>query len=1032
MRIDGEPSASAVTVLLIGESALDADRMKGALDDAGGRFDVHWVETLEDARTAMVEARYDCLVVELELSASEGLDVIDALRAHAVDSAIVVLSTRKGSEFGSRSTERGAEEYLLKAEISTPQVQRSVDLAVQRKRSENLARHIAARSTTVLAALVEGVIVLDARAHVASLNPAAEVLLGVTSSELVGRHIAAAPWSILNRDGTEMSDSERPSYLTIKSGQPLSGVISGFRRGDGELIWIEVNTSPLLGADGRVDGVVVSMQNVTARLAAEEGIHFQTVLLAAIGQAVVVTDPEGRVVFWNPAAERMHGWLAADALGEYASALVPPASVEQAQEIADTIAAGNTWTGDFIALRQDGTQFPAIVTDTPVFDDDGQLVAIIAISTDISERKEVEKAAQALAAIVETTGDAIFTTSVAGIILTWNRGAEQLYGYNAGDAIGCHVSLLNPHEVGNEVESILAAVLAGETVRGLETVRHRRDGTGIDVSLTVSPIFGDDGTVLAASVIAHDISDRCRLEGELVRQAMEDTLTGLPNRTLLADRLAQAVASSTRRGTPLAVLFVDVDHFKNVNDENGHLVGDQLLIHIARRLQDLMRPADTVARFGGDEFVIVCEDTDQALAQQIASSVAAALVEPIEIGGQQFHVTASVGIAVAPPLGADGDLLLRNADAAMYDAKAHGRAKWRVFDRAMSEQSSQRLELTNELRKALNDGGLSVHYQPLIEIATGRVVGIEALARWAHPTRGWVPPAVFVPLSEDGGFVSILDHWVLEQACQDASNLRSRALLPPDAGVMVNISARGIADPDLVDIVTQAAARARLPLDLLELEVTERGLMSEAPMAYDVLATLRSLGVGIALDDFGTGHSSLTNIRELPVTTIKIDRSFIKNIAKRPDDLAIAASVVDLARAIGLRSVAEGVENSAQLALLVRLGCIAGQGFLWSGALPAGKLGSLLSHAPSGFLAVAVNDNEPTIERPAVGVTNEHGLHRLIELHRIGGSPTTIAAALNADGYRTPRGLRWHTSTIARVIQDLAYRATNPDPKVPL
>jgi diguanylate cyclase (GGDEF)-like protein/PAS domain S-box-containing protein len=643
---------------------------------------------------------------------------------------------------------------------------------------------------------------------------------------------------------------------------------------------------------------------------------------------------------------------------------------------------------------------------------------VIGISTDITDRKNAEETARALAAIVETTGDAIFTKSVDGVILTWNKGAEQLYGYSADDAIGCHVSLLNPHETATEIESILAAVVAGETVRGLETVRHRRDGSRVEVSLTVSPIFAEDGSVLAASVIAHDISDRCRLERELIRRAMEDELTGLPNRTLLADRLAQAVAASGRRGSPMAVLFIDLDHFKNVNDENGHLAGDELLAQVAQRMQAVMRPADTVARFGGDEFVIVCEDADEPLAKQVAGRITEALGAPIEIAGQQHYVTASIGIAVSPPLPADAGVLLRNADAAMYDAKAHGRATSRVFDTALSEQASLRLELTNELRKALSAEDLEVHYQPILELATGRVVGLEALARWHHATRGWVPPAVFVPMAEGGGFVSTLDHWVLARACRDATALRARGLLPTDARLSVNISAQGIADHGLVEIVRTTAAQARLPLYALELDVTETGLMTDPPMAHDVLTSLRELGVGVALDDFGTGYSSLTNIRQLPVTTIKIDRSFIKSVAVRPDDLAIAASVVDLARAIGLRTIAEGVEKPEQLALLQRIGCQSGQGFFWSSALPLEEIAAVLKQEPAGFLI----GGSDALSSPAVGVgggvTNEHGLHRLVALHRDGGSPTTIAAALNADGYHTPRGLRWHTSSVSRVLRD--------------
>jgi diguanylate cyclase (GGDEF)-like protein/PAS domain S-box-containing protein len=702
--------------------------------------------------------------------------------------------------------------------------------------------------------------------------------------------------------------------------------------------------------------------------------------------------------------------------------LVPVESGPQACEIVAAMNAGQTWSGDFVLQRRDGSRFPALVTNTPVLNDRQELVAIIGVSTDITERKRGEESARSLSAIVESTADAIFTQTIDGTILTWNRGAEELYGYVADEVIGRSVGVLDSADAGDELESILCAVSGGETVRALETVRRRRDGTLVDVSLTLSPVFDEDGAVVAASVIGRDITDRRRLEAELTRQAMYDGLTGLPNRTLLDDRLAQALAGGARRADTVAVFFVDLDQFKTVNDTNGHGIGDALLVEVAQRLLTVIRSADTVARFGGDEFVIVCTDTDADQAQEVADRIATALAEPMEIAGQRFYVTASIGIALTPPLEADADALLRYADAAMYDAKARGRSRARVFDASLATQSAQRLELTNDLREALADDALELHYQPVIELATGRLIGVEALTRWAHPVRGWVPPALFVPAAEDSGLIWALDKWVIGRACRDAAALRMAGVLPWFARVAVNVSARNVAHPELVKVVRGSAQLAGLPLDALELELTETGLMTDAPAAREIMAALRDLGVGIALDDFGTGYSSLTYVRQLPVTTIKIDRSFIQHISERAEDLAIAASVVDLARAIGLRVVAEGVETHEQLALLTKLGCGNGQGYLWSPAVPTDTLADLVRQHPDGFLTTsrtgrAHKDTKASVPR----IGNEHGLHRLIEQHKQGASLTTIAAALNSDGYRTPAGMRWHATTVARALADGAY-----------
>jgi EAL domain-containing protein (putative c-di-GMP-specific phosphodiesterase class I) len=333
--------------------------------------------------------------------------------------------------------------------------------------------------------------------------------------------------------------------------------------------------------------------------------------------------------------------------------------------------------------------------------------------------------------------------------------------------------------------------------------------------------------------------------------------------------------------------------------------------------------------------------------------------------------------------------------------------------------------MSDELSDALDAGSLEVHYQPVVDIKTGRFVGVEALARWLHPVRGWIPPAHFVPLAEDTGLVATLDAYVLRHACADATKLRAWGVLPDDGYVAVNISARNVGDGRLVDRVCEEAARARWPLERLELEVTETGLMGDTRSARTALEQLREMGVGIALDDFGTGYSSLTYLRQLPISTIKIDRVFVQHMTSRSDDLAITASIIDLGRAVDVRTVAEGVETVEQVALLHRLECAAAQGFLWSPAVSRDDLADLVRRTPGGFQPVSPTPDVPWTRRRGVArVTNEHGLHRIRRLHRDGASLATIAAALNASDFRTPAGQRWHGTSVARVI---AYALTNGD-----
>jgi diguanylate cyclase (GGDEF)-like protein/PAS domain S-box-containing protein len=950
MEDEGHFNASPARVLLVEDSAGDASLVMSSLSGAINLFEVRWVSTLAGAVAELLSSHYECLLVDLGLPDGDGLAVVDALREAAKDSAFVVLTGRADDELGVLAIQHGADDYFLKSELSIRGVHRSISYAIERTRLRAHATRMSARADAVMTSLGDGVVVLDSDGVVVSANPAATRILGGARDELVGLTIPTLPCDLFHPDGSPLDFGEVSTRQTLESQEPLRGVTRGVRRSDGTVSWIEVNIQPLRTRDDMADGVVISIHDITERLAAGEAARFQAALLASVGQAVIAIDPQGLIVYWNKAAEDMYGWSESEALGQPLAVLVPSESPETVRELVRASMEGIGWSGDFLVHRRDGTIFPVLVTETPMFDEHGELSALIGVSTDISERKRAEDAAQKLSVIVESTADAILTIDLDGTILTWNTGAEELYGHPANEAIGKNMCLLDADAEAEERLSAMRTIIGtGQSIRDMELVRRRRDGSLVDVSLSGSPIYTADGIVMGIASIGRDISDRKRLEQELSRQAVHDALTGLPNRVLLADRLSQALAGAARRDAPVSVLFLDLDQFKSVNDANGHLIGDDLLVQVAARLQSAVRPSDTLARFGGDEFVVVCEDADVAEAQRIAERLAAALKVPIELSGTVHHVSVSIGIATSPPIDADAHTLLRYADTAMYDAKARGRARSRVFDASLATESKDRLELTNDLGNALREDALEVHYQPVIDLATGLLVGLEALTRWHHPVRGWIPPTIFVPLAEECGLIADFDRWVLNRACRDGADLRSTGLLPSDGLLSVNISARNVADLSLVDVVREAAADSTFPLEALELEVTETAIMAEVPTIRLVLEGVRKLGVGIALDDFGTGYSSLTFVKQLPVTTIKIDCSFTRHVATNPQDLAIATSVIDLARAVGLRTIAEGVEDFEQVSVLHRLGCEAGQGYLWSSALPMDLLSARLRRDPQDF-----------------------------------------------------------------------------------
>jgi diguanylate cyclase (GGDEF)-like protein/PAS domain S-box-containing protein len=426
--------------------------------------------------------------------------------------------------------------------------------------------------------------------------------------------------------------------------------------------------------------------------------------------------------------------------------------------------------------------------------------------------------------------------------------------------------------------------------------------------------------------ICWDITERRAIEDQLVREALHDRLTGLPNRALFVDRLSQSLEALPRQHGSLAVLFLDVDRFKVINDSLGHEAGDDVLVELGQRLERLMRPGDTVARFGGDEFVVLCQGIDHpATAVQLAERLTEGISGPVPVNGSDVVVTVSVGIALAASASDRAGDLLRDADAAMYRAKRDGRARSVLFADTMREEALARLETEVELRKALTSGDLRLHYQPVVDLASGTVVGLEALLRWQHPTRGLVLPADIIPIAEETGLIVPLGEWVLEEA---AGQLVRWHRVAPHLTMAVNLSGVQMAHPDLVVRVGEVLERTGVDRGALFLEITESVLMRDAEEALGVLEALKQHGVRISVDDFGTGYSSLSYLKRFPVDVLKIDRSFVDGLGTDADDLAIVQAILALAASLGIDTIAEGVETQVQREVLQGLGCRLAQGYL--------------------------------------------------------------------------------------------------------
>jgi len=452
-----------------------------------------------------------------------------------------------------------------------------------------------------------------------------------------------------------------------------------------------------------------------------------------------------------------------------------------------------------------------------------------------------------------------------------------------------------------------------------------------------------DGQPTAVLGINTDITRRKQIEAALEHQALHDTLTGLPNRALFRDRLGRSLALADRHQRRVAVLFLDLDNFKLINDSVGHQAGDDLLRSIAQLLEGCVRSSDTVARLGGDEFTLLLEEVrDLSEAEEVAQRIAEALRAPIRVAEREVFVNVSIGVALGTPNATDSETLLRNADIAMYHAKTSGKGRYSVFGAGMNDQIVERVELETDLRRALALGQLQLHYQPIVSLGTGELHEVEALIRWDRPGHGLVAPAEFIPIAEETGLIVPIGRWVLQEACRQASVWNAGRASDEPLVVSVNLSARQFQDPGLLNDILNAAASADLDLRVLKLELTESVAMQDVDATVIKLRTLKALGVQLAIDDFGTGYSSLTYLKRFPVDTLKIDRSFVEGVCGAVEDAAIVRSVVALANALQLEVVGEGIELRSQAQQLQSLGCDRGQGYFFARPQPAAAISALL------------------------------------------------------------------------------------------
>ncbi len=724
------------------------------------------------------------------------------------------------------------------------------------------------------------------------------------------------------------------------------------RRAEGTYSWAHVRARLVhdeRGAPLRIDGIIT---DVTARRLAEAALReseekFRNILESA-ADGIVITDGDGRIVNVNRRAEALFGYGREELLGQSVEALVPSQLRDRhrARRHGAEVEHRRVMARQVEAQRKDGSVFTAEVTLSTTHTKQGPLVT--SIVRDTTESRRMIETLRLRERAIASSANGIMITDASQPdhpIIYVNPAFERITGYPAQEALGRNGRFL----VGEDREQPgLAEVRAAlhERREGQAVLRnYRKDGSMVWNELSLAPVRDEAGRVTHYVSVFNDVTERKRYERELEYQASRDSLTGLANRALLNDRLAQAVAYARREERQFAVAFIDLDHFKVVNDSLGHSRGDALLREVAQRLGPLVREGDTVARLGGDEFVIVLYGIDgTASLPNALQRILDALSHPFMLEGNELFVTCSIGATIYPQDGQDPETLLRNADLAMYQAKEQGRNGYRFYTAEMNLAAGERLTLERELRHAIQNDEFTLFYQPLVDLVSGQIAGAEALIRWQHPQRGIVPPDRFIPLAEETGLIIPIGEWVLRTACTQNKAWLERGLAVP---VAVNLSARQFRQPNLARQIGQIVRECGLPPHLLELELTESMVMEHPGDVIAALAELRALGLRLALDDFGTGYSSLSRLKHLPIDTLKIDRAFVQDITSNADDAAIAVSVISLAHTLNRRVVAEGVETEAQLKYLRSRHCDVIQGYFFSRPVPAEAFTRLLAERKS-------------------------------------------------------------------------------------
>ncbi|MDO9188890.1 MAG: EAL domain-containing protein, partial [Sulfurimicrobium sp.] len=816
--------------------------------------------------------------------------------------------------------------------------------------SEHMVWREKERAQVTLESIGDAVITTDAAGRVNYLNPVAEELTGWSNAEATDLPL---PQVFLIKNETTRKTVENPLEKCLRE-----GIVVGLAnhtvliRRDGTEFAIEDSAAPIRDRDGKIVGAVMVFHDVTLKRSAQgivrENEERLRTLINALPDVIVLKDEKNRWLEANAYAQDVFGLEDNAFRGKTDVELATATEVLQGAVLAwaesDNQArkSGQAVRNEEVLPRSDGGELTFDVIKVPLFHPDGRPRGLVTVGRDVTETKRLDAEIRQLAAVLEATPDYVNIIDRDGRIRYMNRAFSEMFATRIKASENSDVlHLIHPAwaQIIVTEQGIPEAVKKGVWLG--ESAINIGNDSEIPVSQVITAHKDEKGKVIFLASIMRDISERKQFENQLSHMTQFDSLTGLPNRLLFQDRLELAIAHAHRSTEKVGVMLVDLDRFKNVNDTLGHTAGDILLHEVASRLRECARQEDTVARFGADEFTLILPCLAQAEdAVLVAQKIGKALASPFIVREQEIFITASIGIAVYPDDEQTVDGLVKDADAAMYQAKSQGRNSYHFYTPDLNHRALERLAMENSLRHALERDELELHYQPRISLETGRITGIEALLRWNHPDRGLIPPARFIPIAEETGLIVPIGEWVLHTACTQNKAWQNAGIAP--INVAVNLSVRQFTEPGLLEMVDAALKKSGLDARYLDLELTESLLMQDHVNTQVILSGFKQRGILIAMDDFGTGFSSLSYLKRFPIDQLKIDQSFVRGISTDTNDAAIVTAIIAMAHSLNIQVVAEGVETAEQLAFLRAHECEEMQGYFFSRPLPAKELEALL------------------------------------------------------------------------------------------